>query len=282
MQKTIIHKSRYARYFLTVYHLICRDLRIFKEEFWGKCIDTAIQLFTTVIIFSYFLPAYGLASNYGSFILVGVIASFGFFEVMGRVSLMIADLEGDRTILYNLALPIPAWLVFVYFGISWAILSSIISLMLFPLGKLVLFSQFDLGQISVWKFVIIFILSNLFFGFFALWLSSLFKKMSSLSHLFVRVVNPMYMFGGYLYSWAAVYELSHVAGYLHLLNPLIYVMEGMRSAALGPSGYLPFGLSVGALMISIGFFAWDAIRRLSKRLDCIERICYKETENAIA
>ncbi len=269
MKNSSICQSEYFRYLTIMYHLICRDMRVFKEEFWGKIVNTAILLFTTMIVFSYFLPAYGLQSNYGPFILIGVIAGFGFFEVIGKVSLMLADMEGDKTILYTLSLPIPSGLVFIYIGISWSILSSIISLVLFPLGKLVLFYQFDLSVISWWKLPLIFILSNLFFGFFALWLSAVLKKMSDLSNLFVRVVNPMYMFGGYMYSWAAVYEISHTAGYLHLINPLVYVMEGMRAATLGSAGYLPFGVSFFALAAFTVFFGWDASRRLHRTLDCV-------------
>lgn len=257
-------------YLTTVYYLIRRDLRVFGEEFVGKLIDAAILLFTTVIIFSYFLPSYGLESNYGPFILIGVIAGFGFFEIIGKVGVMIADMEGDKTILYTLTLPIPSWLVFVYIGLSWALISSIISLILFPLGKLVLFSQFDLTKISLWRFLLIFVLSNLFFGFFALWISSALKKMRSISHLFVRVINPMYMFGGYLYSWKVIYSVSATAAYLHFINPLLYVMEGMRAAMLGQEGYLPFWFSFVALTAFTLLIGWDAVRRLQNRLDCVK------------
>lgn len=253
----------------TVYYLIQRDLRVFKEEFWGKLFDTSLLLFTTIVIFGYFLPAYGLKSDYGPFLLIGVIGGFGFFEVMGKVSTMIADLEGDRTILYTLTLPIPSWLVFLYFAISWAILSSIMSLLMFPLGKILLFSQFDLGKISLLKLPLIFVMSNLFFGVFALWLVAVLKRMSNLSHLFVRVINPMYSFGGWWYSWMAIYQLSPILGYLHLINPLLYVMEGMRAATLGQEGYLPFWLSLVALTFFTIGFGWDAIRRLQTRLDCV-------------
>ncbi len=261
--------SRSNEYLAIISHLIRRDLRIFKEEFWGKFIDTAILLFTTVVVFGYFLPAYGLKADYGSFLLIGVIAGFGFFEVIGKVSLMIADLEGDRTILYTLSLPLPSWLVFVYFAVSWAMISSFMSLLMFPLGKLLLYSQFDLGKIDLLRLPFIFILSNIFFGFFALWLAAVLKKMSNLSYLFVRVINPMYSFGGWWYSWAAIYGISHTLGYLHLINPLLYVMEGMRAATLGPAGYLPFWASLSGLALFTLFFAWDAIRRLQKRLDCV-------------
>lgn len=269
MLQSNVLSSRTCGYLATVYHLIRRDLRVFRGEFWGKFIDTAILLFTTVVVFSYFLPSYGLKSDYGPFLLIGVIAGFGFFEVIGKVSVFIADMEGDRTILYTLTLPIPSWLVFAYFGISWGLHSSLIALLLFPLGKLLLWSQFDLGNISVLKLLLIFLMSNLFFGFFALWLASVLKKMGSMSHLFVRVVNPMYSFGGWLFSWASVYKLSPMIAYVLLINPLFYSMEGMRAASLGQEGYLPFWLSMGGLTAFTLAFAWDAIRRLQKRLDCV-------------
>ena len=256
-------------YFAIMGHLIRRDFKVFKEEFWGKFIDTSLLLFTTITVFGYFLPSYGLREDYGSFLLVGVIAGFGFFEVIGKVSMMIADLEGDQTILYTLSLPIPAWLVFSYFAVSWAILSSTMSLLTFPLGKLVLWNQLSFGNLNIIQLACIFIMSNLFFGFFALWLVAILKKMSNLAHLFIRVINPMYSFGGWWYSWIAVYGISPILGYLHLINPLLYVMEGMRAAVLGQEGYLPFWASFFALSGFTLFLAWDAIRRLKKRLDCV-------------
>jgi ABC-2 type transport system permease protein len=256
-------------YLATVCALIRRDFRVFKGEFWGKFIDTSLVLFTTVIIFGHFLPSAGLQSDYGPFILVGAIAGFGFFEVMGKVSLMIADMEGERTILYTLTLPIPSWLVFVYIGVSWALLSSIMSLLMFPLGKLLLFSQFDLTKIDPFRLLLVFLMSNLFFGFFALWLSAVLKKMSNLSHLFVRVINPMYSFGGLWYSYYSIEKISAGAAYGHLVNPLIYIMEGMRAATLGQEGYLPFWISLCGITAFTIVLGWDAIRRLQRRLDCV-------------
>lgn len=262
-------RSNALDYTTTVYHLIRRDLSVFKKEFWGKLINTALLMFTTISIFGYFLPSYGLNADYGPFLLIGVIAGFGFFEVIGKVSVMIADMEGDRTILYTLTLPIPSWMVFVYLAVSWGILSSLLSLCMFPMGKLLLFREFSLAQMNFIQLPLIFILSNLFFGFFALWLSATLKSMSSLTHLFVRVINPMYSFGGWWYSYQTIAKLSPELGYLHLINPLLYVMEGMRAATLGQEGYLPFWTSFASLAAFTLFFAWDAIRRLQRRLDCV-------------
>lgn len=268
--RLIMLRSNAIDYTTTIYHLICRDLRVFKGEFWGKLIDTSLLLFTTIVIFGYFLPSYGLTSNYGPFLLVSLIAGFGFFEMMGRVSIMIADLEGDRTILYTLTLPIPSWAVFVYLAVSWAILSSLVSLLMFPIGKLLLFKEFTLIHMNLLQFPLIFMMSNLFFGFFALWLSAILKNMNSLSHLFVRIINPMYSFGGWWYSYYTIAKLSPELGYIHLINPLLYVTEGMRAAVLGQDGYLPFWMSLAMLTGFTLLFAWDGIRRLQRRLDCVK------------
>ena len=109
---------------------------------------------------------------------------------------MIADMEGDKTILYTLTLPPFLYLVFIHRNF---LVSDLLDHQSAPVStrKISPFFQLHLSKISLWKFPLIFILSNLFFGFFALWISSVLKKMSSISHLFVaRVINPMYMFRG--------------------------------------------------------------------------------------
>ncbi len=262
--------KRSTRYTSIIFQLFRRDFLIFKEEFGGKMCDFAILLFTNVLVFGYLFPTYGLPSDYGPFNLIGVIAVLGFFEVIGKVSLIITDLEGDQTILYLLSLPLPSWLVFVYIGVSWSTITSIFCLLLFPLGKLLLFTQFSWSKVNLWQFTLVFLMANLLFSFFALWLSSVLKKMSNVNHLFVWVINPMFMFGAYFYSWTSVHQAWPVAGYLHLINPLVYVMEGIRAAMLGQEGYLPFWISLGALIIFTSFFGWDAIRRLQKHLDCVK------------
>lgn len=255
-------------YSRTVQALIRRDLKIFFKEFWVNLLDTYILLFTTVAVFSYCLKFYGMSADYGPFILISAIARFGFFDVVGKVGLVIADLQGDRKILYLLTLPIPSSLVFIYMAGSWSLMAAIISLLQFPLGKLILYSSLDLGKFHLPKLLSMFLLSNLFFGFFGLWLASILRKTSNLSYIFTRILNPMYMLGAYLYSWKALYSVSPWAAYLNLLNPLVYVMEGMHGAALGEEGYLPFWLNALVLSMCTLGLGWDAVRRLKAKLDC--------------
>lgn len=248
--------------------LILKDLVLFFRGFWDKFIDLAIMLILNVVVFGYFMP--GLTPDFGSFILVGAIASFGFFEVVGKVGELIADIDGDRTINSKLILPLRSWTVFCSQAISWALESAIVNILLFPLGKLLLFSHFNLSKISYGKLLLMIIMTNLFFGFFALWITSMLKGgMRALSHLWVRYISPLYMFGCYFYPWSSAYALSPLIGYASLLNPFVHIMEGTRSAVLGAQGYLPFWPSFFALALFTAIFGIHGISRLKKRLDCV-------------
>lgn len=249
--------------------LLRRDLLIFRREVFNKFIDTFFLLATNIVIFAYFMPKMGVGKDYGSFLLIGAIASYGFFDVVGRVTNMIGDISGDRQISYTLILPLSSNAVFCYIATYWALNSALLTLMLFPIGKLILLDKFDLSLISWPRLFLIYITIHLFFGFFSLWLVAVIKQLAAISRIWLRVINPIFMFGGYFYTWNSVYQVSPVIGYISLINPMVYVMEGMRAAALGQQGFLPFWASFSALWFFIIVCGLDAIRKLKKRLDCV-------------
>ncbi len=249
------------------WQLTLKDLIQFKHEYKDRVINTFLLFFTTVLVFAYFMPAVSI--DYGSFIMIGAIASFGLFDIIGQVSALIADIEGDRAITFTLSFPMPSWMVFMQLAVRWALQSFLLVLILFPVGKLFLWTTFDLSDVHYGKLVAILITANLFFGSFALWLGSMIKKMGDLSHIFMRFINPLYMFGAYFYPWKDAFKLSPIIGYVTLINPMVYVMEGMRAAALGQQGYLNYWLCLGVLWIFIFACGSHAIQRLRRRLDCV-------------
>lgn len=257
------------KYLTVIGHLLKRDLISWRKDFLGKLFDTALMLFTNVAVFAYFMPAYGLRADYGPFYLIGAIASFGFFDTVGKVHLMMSDLEGDLTISYLLTLPVPSIYILLYHALWWAISTALIGVLMFPLGKLFLWTQFNVHAISYWRLILMFCTACIFYGIFSLWLTSIFEKMTDIGHLWVRVIIPLYSFGAFFFPWDIFYSFSPILGVITLINPLIFVAEGMRSACLGPGPFLPFFVSFFALW---GFILWmgrQAISRLKKRLDCV-------------
>lgn len=255
--------------FQVFFQLLRRDLLAFKREFPGTFFDTAFIFFTNVVVSAYFMAQQWVDPQFGPFILVGAIASFGLINVVGKVSILIADIDGERTISQLLVFPIRSEWVFAYFAIFWAISSSLLTVLLFPLGKILMYSRFNLEAISYIRLIPMYLAANLFYGFFALWLASLMKSIRGVNSIWMRAINPMWMFGAYFYSWHAAYTLSPAIGYASLINPMVYIMEGMRAAALGQKGYLPYWI---CLLMVLGFtlvLGLHAIKRLKKRLDCV-------------
>lgn len=255
--------------FFVFLQLLKRDLRGFSREYPTKLFDTAFLFFTNMIVFAYLMPKQGLDENYGVFLMIGAIASFGLIEIVGRVSVLLSDIDGERAISQTLIMPVSASAVFCYIATYWALSSMLLSVLLFPLGKLLLWNRFDLSSISFIRLIPIYLTANLFYGFFALWLTSILKGMEGLNTLWMRVINPLWMFGAYFYSWYASFALSPVIGYISLINPMVYIMEGMRAATLGQEGYLPYGTCLVILWGFIIICGMDATRRLKKRLDCV-------------
>lgn len=255
--------------YTTAWQLLKSYMAGFSKTFIQKMIDATINLASTVLVFAYFMPQQTeTPGGFGQFILVGMLINLGFFEIVGKLSDLSNDLEGPKTISYRLLLPMPSWLAFSSLAIEWTCMGAIIVLFSIPLGFLLMSSQLTLANISIFKTIIMFIVSHCFFGFFALWLASMLKGVD-FGMLWTRILGPLFSFGGFWFSWYTLYRVTPTFGYLNLLNPLIYVMDGTRAAVLGQTGYLPFWLCVGMLILFTVFCGWHAVYRLKKRLDCL-------------
>lgn len=258
-----------TRFNQILWQMIRRDLRVFRRGYFDDFINTTFVLFTTVIVFGYFMGRLGLKTDYGSFILLGAIGAFGLLDIIGKAGILIGDIDGDRTINYFLTLPVPSWTIFANIGLSYAIRSLLMTLPLFVWGKIFLPNQFDLSIINYPKLAIIFVTLHIFFGYFALWVAALTKELKAISSLYFRIINPMFMFGCYFFPWKEAFNIDKTIGYILLINPMTYVQEGIRAAALGQSGYISFWYSFFALWAFTVILGFHAVYKLKKRLDCV-------------
>lgn len=248
--------------------LIRKEIYLFSKEFLNRFIDTFIMLFAAVIVFAYFMSTNGLDKSYGAFFFIGSIASFGFYEVLWRSTLLAQDVI-DKKIQNYLVLPLKSSHVFVAIATSWSITIASQIIVLLPFGKLILLDNFNLANFSIGKFILIFIVLNVFYGFFALWLASLITDLRCMSWFGARVLTPLLMFSCYYYRWESAYALSPIFGYIQLINPIVYAIEGSRAAVFGQAGYINYWVCLCVLVAVIGGVGADAIRRLKKRTDSI-------------
>ena len=252
----------------TFWALIQRDWAVFVPEYKDRFINTLFWITLVIIVFEYIMPEAGL-KNYGVFIAVSSIAVCGLWNVMNIACDMIADLENERSITYYLTLPLPQWMVFVRIAISNAIQATALCVFFLPLAKVLLWNQFSFAQINWFQFTILFILTNLFYGFFSLFLASCIKSFKTVENVQMRIMWPMWFAGCYQFTWTSLYQLSPALAYASCVNPLVFIHEGIRVATFGQEGSLPFVVCMGALVIFIVLFGVIGIWRLKKRLDCL-------------
>lgn len=256
-------------YFEVCKNLVFADLLVFKQVFFGKLIDVTIWVVLTIVVMSYIMPYFGLSNNFGVFQLGGIIASAALFELYGNVIELVSDFEGNRIINYNLTLPIPSWLTLISKAAYYFIIYCIFSFLMIPIGKIVLWNQFDLTQISYFKFLLIMIVQNIFYACFVLWTSSLIHSMSQMGNVWSRYIFPMWFMGGFQFSWLALYKIIPALAIINLLNPMIYITEGVRITFLGQAEYINFWICLGAIAFFSVICLLLGMRNLKKRLDFV-------------
>ena len=249
--------------------LLWRDIIILKKNIWGKLLDAFIWSTNYIIINTYIMPFFGVSPEYGSFIWVGTLVTMAFFESIYCANDIVTDLNGDKTVEHALTLPIPSWLIFIKMGLSIALNCMALSIFVVPLGKLILMDRLDLSNFSGIKFILIFITINLFFGFFAVWIGSWARDGLRFSYVYRRVVNPLWLFGGYQFTWMVLHQAFPRVATIVLFNPLVYAFEGMRVAILGQLGYINFWISFSVLWVFIIIFALWSSLWMKKRLDYV-------------
>lgn len=251
------------------WQVVFREIVVFRKVLPSKIIDLLIMVFTNIIVFTYLMPYFGLKSNYGPFIAIGLIPALALFEAIPRTTNLVMDITGNKKISYILTLPLPTTLSIAAIPIGWACGSFFYTILILPLAKIILLNKLDLSNFSFIRFFISFTSIQIMLGFFSLFLGSLIKDMKYISWVYARVVNPLFMLGGYFYTWKSIDAISPIAGIINLFNPILLAAESIRASVLGQSGYLPFWLSIAGIWIFILIFSTFGIMKIKKRLDCV-------------
>lgn len=262
-------KNRFTIYAQILVQLIREDLVNFKYVLINKFIDIALWTTTMLIIMGYVLQSFGLTPEYGLFMIAGVLVSSIQLDIYPQATALVVDYEGKRRINFYLTLPMPSWLIVMRRGLSHTITSCILCLPILPVSKVILWNRFSLSSVHFIHFLIIFLIVNLFFGFFSIWIASVVPSMQLLTRISRRIQTPLWFFGCFQFSWHTLYKIFPTLAILDLANPYTYAMEAMRVAIIGHEGYLPFWPCVGILLIGTVMCAiWGHIL-LRKRLDFI-------------
>ncbi len=254
----------------TFYALLCKDIAIYNKRWLYRSIDALVWAGSSLIIAHHIMPLFGITDPmYGVFNLIGNLAIWGLFEMLTSIGMFLGDLQGDKTISYYLSLPLPTSMFFIEQAFASAYRSMASSILILPMSKLILGDSFILCTINWPCFIFAFLMINIFYGFFTILIASYVSDLSALTMVRSRIMFPLWFLGGFQFPWKMLYGVAPKLALISLCNPIIYVMDGIRSTVLPTEQYLPFWNCMGMLVLFSILFGHLGIQKLKQRLDCL-------------
>jgi ABC-2 type transport system permease protein len=249
--------------------LLIRDARTLKEHVLTRMIDACVWSGVSLYVSQYLLPIFGIDLKFASFLVLGNLVVWAIFEVGTNMSILLGDLQGNNALSYYLSLPIPSSLIFVRLALTDAYKSFMATSPLLLLSKLILQDHFSLSSIHYPKMFTCWILSHILFGFFGIFVTSITKSFEYVTTIRQRILFPIWFLGCYQFTWNMLYQANPTIAYLNLLNPVVYVLEGMRGATNTNLEIIPFYICIMVIIFFTILFGYLGIRIFKQRLDCV-------------
>ena len=225
--------------------LILRDLVVLRKHLWEFVLRTLIQPFLLCFVFLYVFPKIGQGigggsgagaeSAFATVLVPGVVGISVMFQGVQSIALNMAQEFGfTREIEDRVQAPCPIWLVAVAKVVSGAVQGVLAALIVFPIALVVHADGVEVDlTVHWWIAVTLLPLFCVAMSSLGLVLGTKFEA-RNMGLMFGFVVLPVTFLGGTYYLWTSLAPVK-VGGFhwlqtLVLLNPLIYVNEGMRAA----------------------------------------------------
>jgi ABC-2 type transport system permease protein len=237
-------RSTFAASRLALRALVLRDLVVLKKNFGEFVIRTLVQPFLLVFVFLYVFPTIGQGvgggggkaaeSAFATVLVAGVVGISIMFQGIQAVAMVMAQEFGyTREIEDRVQAPCPIWLVGVAKVLSGATQGLIAALIVFPIAAVIHAKGVEAHLSVHWAVVLTLIpLACVTMTSLGLLLGTLFEA-RNLGLMFGFVVLPLTFLGGTYYQWTKLAPVQvggiHWLQILVLINPLIYVTEGMRA-----------------------------------------------------
>lgn len=245
--------------------ILLRDMTVTRRELVSFLLRTSLQPILFVIVFGFVLPRMGLIQRgYTTMMLPGIVAlSLALSAIQSVAMPMLVEFGRTNEIEDRLLAPIPTPLVAVekiIFGLLQGMFAAIFVL---PISRLIMGPIPGLTFRNVPLLLAIAILSGAAFAAIGLFLGTAVAP-QQIGVIFTVVLGPMIMFGCTYYPWAGLERIPAMK-WAVLINPLVYVSEGMRASLTPAIPHMPLLGLTGALVAILVLFLWLGLRAFQRR-----------------
>ncbi len=272
--RSVLAASRSA-----LWALIVRDLVVVWKHKLEFVIRVLIQPFLLVFVFLYVFPNIGQTvggggkvseSHFATVLIPGVVGISIMFQGIQAVALQLSTEFGyTREIEDRVQAPCPIWLVAASKVLSGATQGALAAVIVFPIAAVVHAPGVHAHLVVTWWVVLTLIpLACVTMTSLGLLLGTAFEP-RNIGLMFGFVVLPLTFLGGTYYQWTRLSPVTvhgvHWLQIIVLVNPLIYVNEGLR-AGLTHASHMPLYVVYPVLTGFCALFLTLGLRKFSARV----------------
>jgi ABC-2 type transport system permease protein len=257
---------------VTLQALLLRDLVVLKKHFGEFVIRTLVQPFLLCFVFLFVFPKIGQGigggagkgaeSGFATVLVPGVVGLSIMFQGVQSIALAMAQEFGyTREIEDRVQAPCPIWLVAIEKVVSGTVQGLISAAIVLPIASVV-HAPGVRAEISLhwWIILTLVPLACTAMGSLGLLLGTSFEA-RNIGLMFGFVILPITFLGGTYYQWTRLTPVKlgdwSWLQTVVLINPLIYINEGMRASFTQASHmhlYIIYPVLVGfcTLFLSVG------------------------------
>ena len=268
--------SKLTQYGRAFAGLFLRDLYVLRREFFPFVIRVCMNPLLFLFVFTYVIPHMNsnaamnptgamAGSAFSTVLLPGLMAVAIMFSGIAAVALPLAQEFGiTREIDDRVMCPLPVPAVAVEKICFSAVQSLIAAGIVYPLAYYVPATH-PVTHVSNWLFLgVVLILSSLIAGALGLTIGTSVKP-QQIGLIFGVVVIPITFLGCVYYPWAALTHIRWLQVGV-LINPIVYMSEGLRAALTPTLPHMNPILILSMLVTSLCLLTWLGIRGFLRRV----------------
>jgi ABC-2 type transport system permease protein len=247
--------------------LVLRDLVVLRKHIVEFVVRVVVQPFLLVFVFLYVFPSIGQsvgggsgAQSFATVLVPGVVGISIMFQGIQAVALQLSTEFGyTREIEDRVQAPCPIWLVAIAKVLSGSVQGLLAALIVFPIAAVVHAGGVEAHLHVHWLVTVTLIpLACVAMTSLGLLLGTTFEA-RNIGLMFGFVVLPLTFLGGTYYQWTRLAPVKlgsfHWLQVLVLVNPLIYVTEGMRAALTDATHMSLIAIYLVLVAFTAGFLA---------------------------
>jgi ABC-2 type transport system permease protein len=245
--------------------LVRRDVHVVSRELPFFLLRTTLQPIMFTVVVGYLLPKMGVVQRgYTGALLPGELGvSLAFSSVQAVALPMVADFGWTKEIEDRLLAPVPTWVIALEKVLAGTVQGMIAALFVLPVARLIMGPIAGLDFAHFGLVIVMTLLGAFSFSAFGLLLGTGIKG-EQIGLMFGLIVAPMIFFGCAYYPWKAL-AAAPVVQVLVLVNPLVYVSEGMRGVLTPGLPHMGLPVVAGALVLISAIFMVLGLRTFDKR-----------------